>query len=365
MSHVQATSITRSENRRESHTPIHTDGLEFIEFAAPTPHDMEDALQRLGFVCVADHRHKDVRLYRQNDINLIVNTEPHSLASEYAERHGPSSNALAFRVPDVTAAVTLARQFGLDVIESTAGPMELNIPAVRGLGDSLIYLVDRYGTESIYDIDFIYRSDVDRFPVGWFNSVDHVTQNVRQGELTRQVEFYKHVFGFEELQTFDIRGAHTGLSSIALISSCKKIKIPVNEPTESKSQIAEFLDNHHGGGVQHIALSTSDIYKAVAVCEERGTSFQATPSTYYRHLGDRNIEHSENIEKLEQHQILIDGSPNHGILLQIFTQDMIGPVFFEVIQRKGNQGFGEGNFQALFESIEHAQEERGYFDETV
>ena len=344
---------------------IQTEGLEFIEFTATKSCDLEDALTCLGFVCVADHRHKDVRLYRQNDINFIVNAESQSFASAYASKHGPSSNAMAFRVPDIEHALECARRQNLDIVESTAGPMELNIPAIKGVGDSLIYLVDRYGPDSIYDVDFSYRYQVATKPGGSLTHVDHVTQNVGEGELKPAVDFYKRVFGFRELQTFDIHGKHSGLFSVALISACGKIKIPVNEPTDPKSQIAEFIDIHHGGGVQHVALHTEDIFRAVKTCTKRGTVFQPTPATYYKNLEKRNIGHEEVVENLERLNILIDGNPNDGVLLQIFTQDMIGPVFFELIQRKGNTGFGEGNFQALFESIEREQEERGHFSELV
>lgn len=344
---------------------IQTEGLEFIEFTGSKSRDLEDALTCLGFVCVADHRHKDVRLYRQNDINFIVNAESQSFASSYASKHGPSSNAMAFRVPDIEQALECAHRQKLDIVQSTAGPMELNIPAIQGVGGSLIYLVDRYGSDSIYDVDFSYRYQVASKPGGSLTHVDHITQNVRQGQLNSAVDFYKRVFGFRELQTFDIHGKHSGLASVALISACGNIKIPVNEPTDPKSQIAEFIDIHHGGGVQHIALHTDDIFRAVQTCTKRGTVFQPTPSTYYENLQQRNIGHQETVEELERLNILVDGSADKGVLLQIFTQDMIGPVFFELIQRKGNTGFGEGNFQALFESIEREQEERGHFNELV
>ena len=344
---------------------ILTDGLEFLEFTAPNSHEVEASLVRLGFSCIADHRHKDVRLYRQNEINLIVNAEPQSFASVYAREHGPSSNAMAFRVPDVSAALECARRHNLEIVESTAGPMELNIPAIKGVGGSLIYLVERYGFESIYDVDFRYRYHVASKPTGFLTHIDHVTQNVTQGDLTSSVDFYKRVFGFRELQTFDIHGKHTGLASVALVSACGKIKIPINEPTDPQSQIAEFIDVHHGGGVQHIALHTHDIYAAIASAKRRGTVFQETPATYYDNLKNRCIDHNEEVEKLKRLNVLIDGGADTGVLLQIFTQEMIGPVFFELIQRKGNTGFGEGNFQALFESIEREQEQRGYFRERV
>ena len=364
MGHPARASL-RTETTPLRTNTIQTEGLEFIEFTATNARDLEEALICLGFVCVADHRHKDVRLYRQNYINFIVNGESQSFASAYASKHGPSSNAMAFRVPDIEHALECARQQKLEIVQSTAGPMELNIPAIKGVGDSLIYLVDRYGSESIYDVDFSYRYQVASKPGGSLTRIDHVTQNVNAGELEKAVDFYKRIFGFRELQTFDIHGKHSGLASVALISSCGNIKIPINEPTDPKSQIAEFIDIHHGGGVQHIALHTDDIFRAVETCTKRGTVFQPTPSTYYKNLEQRKIGHKEVVDNLERLNILIDGNPNDGVLLQIFTQDMIGPVFFELIQRKGNKGFGEGNFQALFESIEREQEERGHFSEVV
>ena len=350
---------------RELHAPISTDGLEFVEFTALQPSSLEQSLLQLGFACIADHRHKDVRLYRQNDINFIVNAEADSIASRYAFNHGPSSNAMAFRVSNVSAAVEAAKRLNLTVIESTAGPMELTIPAIQYGEDGLIYLVDRYGTDSIYDIDFVYRNHVDRRPKGSFTHIDHVTLNVRQGELQNHVDFYRSVFGFQKLQTFAIRGMHTGLASEALISRCGKIIIPINEPTDSKSQIAEFIHEHSGNGVQHIALQTPNIYQAVRACLEREIAFQSTPSAYYDSVAARVGSHNEDLETLKELNILIDGNARSGILLQIFTEVMIGPLFFEIIQRKGNSGFGEGNFQALFESIEREQAERGLFDEAI
>ena len=344
---------------------IDTDGIEFIEFTTRKPQAIETALQRLGFHCVADHLHKDVRLYRQNRINFIVSAENSGHAGLHALLHGPSSNAMAFRVRSTQEALEKASHLGLPVVESTAGPMELNIPAIKGPDDSLIYLVDRYGSQSIYDIDFRFRENQARNPSGLLYKIDHVTKNVPKGTMESYIEFYEKAFGFIEMQSFHIKGEHSGLESVALSSRCGKIKIPINEPTDEKSQIAEFLQDHKGSGVQHIALSTPNIYRAVQRCRERGTEFQITHSDYYRNLESRQIPHSEDIDLLENMNILIDGGPDTGMLLQIFTQDMVGPLFFEIIQRKGNEGFGEGNFQALFESIERDQVNRGYFDEVV
>lgn len=344
---------------------ITTDGIEFIEFTAPESKTLENALCSLGFTHIATHVHKDVELYRQNHINFIVNAEHRGQAGMHSLVHGPSSNAMAFRVPSVTEALDTAQRLDLQIVESTAGPMELNIPAIRTPEGSLIYLVDRYGAQSIYDIDFDFDRIGTHTPSGLLFKIDHVTKNVPKGTLNDHVEFYKRTFGFREIQSFQIKGKQTGLASIALTSPCGKIKLPINEPSDNKSQIEEFLRTHNGSGVQHIALSTPDIYQAVNRCTEWGTRFQSTPSCYYDDLPRREVPHYEDVHKLKELQILVDGSRESGVLLQIFTQDMVGPLFFEIIQRKGNQGFGEGNFQALFESIERDQVRRGYLDEVI
>lgn len=355
----------RRNQLRNPPNVIQTDGIEFIEFTAPDASSLETALERLGFKCMADHRHKNVRLYRQNHLNFIVNAERIGQANVHAVNHGPSVNAIAMRVPDTVHALRIASDLNLEVLESTAGPMELNIPAIRAPDGCLLYLVDRYGSESIYDIDFVFRSSKNHCVPGLLFSVDHITTNVPKGSMVEHADFFKRTFGFTELQSFHIQGEHTGLRSIALVSPNGKIKLPINEPTDPQSQIAEFLEIHNGSGIQHIALSTPNIYRAVERCQERGTKFQSTPTSYYQRLQARNIPHHEDLSALQKHQVLIDGADDQGVLLQIFTQDMIGPLFFEIIQRKGNLGFGEGNFQALFESIEREQEQRGVFDEAV
>ena len=345
--------------------PIQTSGLEFIEFAAPNSHLVEQSLLQLGFVHVADHRHKNVRLYRQNDINFIINAEPVGQAKQFAELHGPTSNAIGFKVADIQETLQRATALDLEVVASGAGPMELNIPAVKTEFNTLIYLIEHPSKHSIYDIDFSFRSNLLRKPRGPLNSVDHVTYNVQQGQLESQVLFFKRNFGFSELQTFQIQGQFTGLNSVALISQCGKIRLPINEPSDPKSQIAEYLHAHNGSGIQHIALGTRDIFEAVDYCRKLGTDFQTTPDSYYDQLLDRDRYFGEIQSRLHQKQVLIDGSLDRGLLMQIFTKEMIGPMFFELIQREGNMGFGEGNFQALFESIEREQEQRGYFDEAV
>lgn len=345
-------------------TNIMTNGLEFVEFSGPSSDDLHQTFIQLGFTEVGQHRTKNVTLYKQGDIHFILNCEPESIAAKLVSEHGPTLNAMAFRVSSVVEALNVAESFGLEIVHEKIGPMELNIPAIVGVGGSLIYLIDRYGEHTIYDVDFKIDQHAYATAEGDFHMVDHITQNVYEGHLDVVVDFYKRVFGFSELQHFNIQGKHTGLKSTALISACGKIKIPVNEPTDQKSQIREYLNDHHGEGVQHIALATNDIYAAVDNYVKRGGSFQETPGTYYDAIPSRVDEHIENIGAMRKRGILIDGSRDSGILLQIFTNNIIGPLFFEVIQRKENKGFGEGNFQALFESIEREQEHRGVFDET-
>jgi 4-hydroxyphenylpyruvate dioxygenase len=240
--------------------------------------------------------------------------------------------------------------------------MELNIPAIEGIGGSLIYLVDRYGEHSIYDVDFVPIPGADAQAKGMgLVCVDHLTHNVHQGRMTQWASFYEKLFNFREIRYFDIEGKLTGLRSKAMTSPCGKIRIPINESADDKSQIAEYLEAYHGEGIQHIALGTSDIYASVAALRRRGVPFQTVPDTYYEAVDARLPGHGEDLKRLAEERILIDGAPTKGggLLLQIFTQTVIGPIFFEIIERKGNEGFGEGNFQALFESIELDQIRRG------
>lgn len=342
---------------------IQTHGLEFIEFAASDAHDIEHCMDRFGFAMVGEHKHKSVSLFQQNDINLIVNHGQNpSSARKFVEQHGPSAFAVAFRVDNVYEALRLASEHGATVVQEPVGPMELNIPAIRGVGGTLIYLVDRYGDQTIYDVDFDLDTNSFNHVSGHINRVDHITQNVEAGTLEQHVQFYRDLFGFREIQHFSIRGRHSGLESSALSSPDGKIKIPLNEPTDAKSQIREFLDEFKGEGVQHIAFHTEDIFASVDRYRKLGGEFQTTPSSYYDQLAYRVGEHSESLTKLRSSDILLDGNRLAGFLLQIFTSNVVGPMFFELIQRKGNKGFGEGNFQALFESIERDQVRRGVID---
>ena len=343
--------------------PMGTDGFEFVEYAAPDPVALGALFESMGFTRVAKHRSKDVSLYRQGDVNFIVNAESESFAQGFARVHGPSVCAIAFRVKNAGAAYKRALSLGAWGVEGKVGPMELNIPAIKGIGDSLLYLVDRYGERgSIYDVDFDYLPGVDRNPEGvGLTYIDHLTHNVHRGRMAEWAGFYERLFNFREVRYFDIEGKLTGLKSKAMTSPCGKIRIPINESTDDKSQIQEYLAAYHGEGIQHIALGTGDIYETVETLKGKGVPFQTVPDTYYEQVDQRLPGHGEDLARLAADRILIDGAPTTGggLLLQIFTQTVIGPIFFEIIQRRGNEGFGEGNFRALFESIELDQIRRG------
>ncbi len=343
--------------------PLGTDGFEFIEFTSAEPASLEKSLENLGFICVGHHKHKNVRLYKQNDINFIVNAEDHCQASEYANQHGPSANALAFRVRDAAHAIQQAEARGATVVHQQVGPMELNIPAIKGVGNSLIYFVDRYDKASIYDVDFDLDAKKISNATGDLSAIDHVTQNLHRGNVQKYTQFYEQIFNFRETRGFEIHGVKTGLVSRVMTSPCDKISMPINESTDDESQIEEFLSKYRGEGIQHIALSTHNIVSTVSSLRRYGIDFQETPATYYDALPERVKGFDMEPSALKEQQILLDGSSNEGYLLQIFTRDFVGPMFFEIIERKGNTGFGEGNFQALFDSIERDQIERGVISE--
>lgn len=354
--------------------PTGIDGFEFIEYAAPNPAELAGVFTRLGFKPIARHRHKDVTLFRQGGINFIINAEPDSFAQRFARLHGPSVCAMAFRVADARQAYRRAIELGAWGYDSHSGPMELNIPAIKGIGDSLIYLVDRWrgkdgrrggiGDISIYDVDFepIAEADgpTDEHPAGLgLLAIDHLTHNVHRGRMNEWAEFYQRLFNFREARYFDIEGKVTGVKSKAMTSPCGKIHIPINEEgNDTRGQIQEYLDRYHGEGIQHIALSSTDIYRSVDGLRANGVKLLDTPDTYYELLEARIPGHGEPLDALRERRVLVDGAPG-DLLLQIFSENQLGPVFFEFIQRKGNKGFGEGNFKALFESMELDQMRRG------
>jgi 4-hydroxyphenylpyruvate dioxygenase len=344
----------------ERDNPMGTDGFEFVEYTAPDPELLRRLFDRMGFPITARHRSKNVTLHKQGDIHFIINAERDSFAQGFAQAHGPSACAMAFRVRDAAYAYKRAVELGARPVQTPVGPMELNIPAIEGIGGSLIYLVDRYGERTIYDVDFVPVNPASA-PAAGLQCIDHLTHNVHRGNMNHWAGFYEELFNFREIRYFDIEGQRTGLFSRAMTSPCGKIRIPINESQDDKSQIEEYLQAYHGEGIQHIALATDDIISTVDVLRRRGVQFQDTPDTYYEQVDARVPNHGEDLDALKQRRILIDGNPTRGegILLQIFTQNVIGPIFFELIQRKGNEGFGEGNFRALFESIELDQMRRG------
>lgn len=346
--------------------PLGLDGFEFVEFCAPTKGVIEPVFEAMGFTRIAHHRSKDVDLWRQGGINLIVNYQPRSHAAYFAAEHGPSACGMAFRVKDAQAAYAAAIERGAEPVETQTGVMELRIPALRGIGGALIYLVDRYGDDlSIYDIDFVYLDGVDRHPAGaGFKLIDHLTHNVYGGRMAHWAGFYERIFNFREIRYFDIKGEYTGLTSKAMTAPDGKIRIPLNEEGKAGGgQIEEYLRAYNGEGIQHIALICDDLITCLDRLRANGVPLMAAPpATYYKMLDDRLPGHGEPVAELEKRGILLDGSTEGGdprLLLQIFAQPQIGPLFFEFIQRKKDEGFGEGNFTALFKSIEADQLERG------
>lgn len=352
---------TQESGTQRFDNPLATDGFEFVEFTSHAPHELEHVFEQLGFAAVGRHRSKDVVHYRQGDVNFILNREPRSQAARFAENHGASANAMAFRVKNAAHALRLALERGAKQVQQPVGPMELNIPAIEGIGGLVIYLVDRYGAQSIYDVDFEPIEGAPDTRGTGLTYIDHLTHNLYRGNMDKWAQFYERIFNFHEVRYFDIEGEMTGLVSRAMTSPCGKIRIPLNQSSDDQSQIEEFLHRYNGEGIQHIALGTDDIYATVEALASRGMRFQDTPDTYYDEVDARVAGHAEDVKRLREQRILIDGAPQQGegVLLQIFTQDVIGPIFFEIIQRKGNEGFGEGNFQALFESIERDQIRRG------
>jgi len=351
--------------------PMSTDGFEFVEYAAPDPKAMSALFERLGFKAIARHRHKDVVLYRQGEINFIVNAEPHSFAQRFARLHGPSICAIAFRVADAKVAYERAVDLGAWGYAGHAGPGELNIPAIKGIGDSLIYFIDRWrgkhgkttgdiGNIGFYDVDFEPLPGAELNPAGHgLAYIDHLTHNVHKGRMQEWADFYARFFEFRELRYFDIEGQVTGVKSKAMASPCGKIRIPINEEgTETAGQIQEYLDKYHGEGIQHVALGSTDLFRTVDALRAKGVKLLDTNDTYYELIDKRIPAHGEDVAELKKRRILIDGKAG-ALLLQIFSENQLGPIFFEFIQRKGDEGFGEGNFKALFEAIELDQIRRG------
>ncbi|MEK0417645.1 MAG: hypothetical protein RI949_1651 [Pseudomonadota bacterium] len=347
--------------------PMGLMGFEFVEFASPTANLLEPLFEKMGFRLAARHRSKDVLLYRQGDINFIVNREPKSLAGYFAAEHGPSACAMAFRVKDSHKAYSRALELGAQPLEVPTGPMELRLPAIKGIGGAALYLIDRYEDgKSIYDIDFEWLPGVPRHPVGHgLKIIDHLTHNVYRGRMAFWGGYYEKLFNFREIRYFDIQGEYTGLTSRAMTAPDGLIRIPLNEESGKggTGQIEEFLMKFNGEGIQHIALLTDNLIDTVDALQMSGVPLMTAPNDiYYAMLEERLPGHGEPVNELQTRGILLDGNTRNGdkrLLLQIFSETLLGPVFFEFIQRKDDEGFGEGNFKALFESLERDQIRRG------
>ncbi|MEM7068344.1 MAG: 4-hydroxyphenylpyruvate dioxygenase [Pseudomonadota bacterium] len=348
-----------------STNPVGTDGFEFVEFAHPEPNELARLFTQMGYQQVAKHKNKSISVWRQGDVNYLINGEPDTHAAEFSDLHGPCASSMAWRVNDAKHAFDHAVKMGAEPYSGSG--KALNAPAIVGIGGSLIYFIDKFGDKgSVYSEEFTWTGETDPKPKGFgFYYLDHLTHNVHRGNMDTWWHFYRDIFGFTQIHFFDIEGKMTGLISRAITSPCGKIRIPLNESTDDKSQIESYLKKYKGEGIQHIAVGTDGIYDATDKLAEHGLKFMpGPPKTYYAMSHDRVNGHEEPVERMKQHGILIDGEgvidSVYGnrmtkILLQIFSKTVVGPIFFEFIQRKGDEGFGEGNFRALFESIEAEQ----------
>jgi 4-hydroxyphenylpyruvate dioxygenase len=342
--------------------PLGLDGFEFAEFTSPDPDAMVSLIERLGFTAYATHPTKAVTHFKQGGINFLVNRESAGQSAEFRTLHGPSVNGMAFRVADASVAYSEALSRGAKAADPTKSALGGDAYVLQGIGGSLLYLIDRYGAKgTIYDgwTKIPGAADAERRNNVGLEALDHLTHNVRRGEMQTWSRFYSQIFNFREQKYFDIKGQVTGLFSQAMIAPDKAIRIPLNESQDEHSQIEEFIRDYNGEGIQHLALSTCDIYSTVERLRARGVVLQDTIHTYYELVDTRVPNHGEDLERLRDNRILIDGNADDGFLLQIFTEHLFGPIFLEIIQRKGNDAFGHGNFQALFESLELNQIRRG------
>ncbi|SFK30016.1 4-hydroxyphenylpyruvate dioxygenase [Methylocapsa palsarum] len=352
--------------RISADNPAGTDGFEFVEFADANPDALKSLFERMGFARVARHRSRPVDLYRQGGVNYLLNADEHGFAGQFVRQHGPCAPAMAWRVVDADHAFAHAIAHGARSYLGERGEKTIDAPAIVGVGGSLIYFIDRFGVKgSPYADEFDWIGEPDPTPTGaGLTYIDHLTHNVHRGQMDRWSEFYKFAFNFRQIRFFDIEGRKTGLFSRALTSPCGRIRIPINESADDKSQIEEFLRAYKGEGIQHIACGSDDAYKTVRSLAAKGLAFMPPPpQAYYDKLAERLPHHGEPLEELRASGLLLDGEVVEGekpkLLLQIFSTTVIGPIFFEFIQRKGDEGFGEGNFKALFESIEEDQIRRG------
>jgi 4-hydroxyphenylpyruvate dioxygenase len=346
--------------------PMGIDGFEFVEFAAPAGRgeELHQLFRSMGFTAVLKHKSRAITVYRQGGVNFLVNEDPDSFAADFARQHGPCAAgfAIRFKKPGAEVYQTVLGNGG-EAIGTKEATKAVNAPVVKGIGDCMLYLIDRYGDAgSIYADDYLPIAGVDQHPKGFgLTFIDHLTHNLYFGNMQKWSDYYERLFNFREIRYFDIKGVKTGLVSKAMTAPDGIVRIPLNESSDPKSQINEYLDSYKGEGIQHIACFTDNIYDTVEAMRERGVEFLDTPDTYFDVIDMRIPDHGEDVPRLAKNKILIDADPEtkQRKLLQIFTQNNIGPIFFEIIQRKGNEGFGEGNFTALFESIERDQMKRG------
>lgn len=347
---------------QDHNNPMGLAGFEFLEFATPDFGKLRTQFEAMGFKQTAKHPERAIYLFQQGDIRFIVNTQPASLAEHFAYEHGASCCGMGFRVKNAQEAFTRAVTLGATPFTSTVNPGELKFPAIFGIGGSVIYFIDDAHAKAFYQDTLKLPADAPLIPGVGLQFIDHLTHNLRRGNMDIWYEYYQRLFNFKQIRFFNIKGQQTGLISRAIASPDGKIKIPLNESTDQNSQIEEFIHDFHGEGIQHMALTTDNIYQTVALMREHGVLFMEVPDTYYEAIDERLPGHGEAIPDLHKEAILIDGTTDSvppKLLLQIFTMPMLGPVFFEIIQRKGDEGFGEGNFQALFEAIERDQIRRG------
>ena len=343
--------------------PTGTEGFAFVEFTSAQPDLLHTLFKKLGFSAVSKHPQKPLTWYQQGNIHFLVNDHPYGFTADFEQRHGPSACAMGFSVKDASQAYQYATSHGAH--QCLPRSLEFQVPAIYGIGDSVLYLVDSNNNPATHSGHFKKLSGSSEFtniPSVGLLEIDHLTHNVFQGKMDSWAGFYQDIFNFHEIRYFDIKGKHTGLLSRAMTSPCGKIKIPINEATDEQSQIEEYLRDYNGEGIQHIALTTNDIFDTVKQLKSNGIEFMAVPDSYYDMIEQRLPGHQHDINLLKEHAILIDGHKENGrwkILLQIFTNTVIGPIFFEIIQRLGDEGFGEGNFQALFEAMENDQIRRG------
>lgn len=354
----------KSENAAAVYpNPMGIDGFEFVEFSAPDAAPLHALFRSMGFAATAMHLHKNITLYRQGECNFLINEEPDSFAADFAKKHGPSACGFAIRVNAAGAAYQRALVNGGEAFTNKTDSRALKVPVIKGIGDCMLYLVDRYGSKgSAYADEFAPIAGAEQNPKGFgLTYIDHLTHNLFFGNMTKWSDYYERIFNFREIRYFDIKGSKTGLVSKALTAPDNKVRIPLNESSDPKSQINEYLDLYQGEGIQHIALFTDNIYASVEAMRAHGVQFLDTPDSYFTVIDERIPNHGEDVPRMRKNKILIDADKEtcKQLLLQIFTQTNIGPIFFEVIQRKGNEGFGEGNFTALFEAIERDQQARG------